>query len=288
MNVISSIGNKKLKRMNKFLVFCITVLGMISISCTQKEEVEEIIPLQEIKPNQNHSINAVLWHQTAAEYKALCYQTYSLAKLQLDKKLQMHAYPYELPPAIIMDLDETVLDNSFFNAQLILDSANYTKDKWKGWSDLMTAGSVPGAIEFIQYAKSKGVAVIFISNRRGNEVENTKNNLESLGLSELDTANFYFRTSERSKKGRRDEVTKNYDILMLFGDNLADFSAIFDQRTVADRSQLVDSLQQDFGSHFIVLPNVLYGEWEGALFDYQYDWTDAQKDSIRLSWLKGY
>ena len=271
--------------MKRFLI----VLGTLMVlqSCTEQNSVATI-SVAEVKPNQNQSINSVLWHQTAAEYKALCYQTYNLAKIQLDNKLEQHAFPYELPPAIVMDLDETVVDNSFFNAQLILDSANYNKDRWKQWSDLKSAGAVPGAIDFIEYAKSKGVEVVFISNRWEYELENTKANLETLGLLDLDTNNFHFRSDEGSKMNRRSKVAENYDILMFFGDNLADFSELFDKRTNADRNNLVDSLHVAFGSQFIILPNTLYGEWESSLFDYKYDWTAAQKDSIRVSWLKGY
>ena len=264
------------------------VLTFAATSCKENVEEEITLPVQEVKPNQHHSINSVLWHQTAAEYKALCYQTYNLAKIQFDKKLQQHAFPYEKPPAIVMDLDETVVDNSFFNAQLILDSANFSRDRWKQWSDLMQAGAVPGALEFIKYVQSKGVEVFFISNRREAEVANTKENLERLGLEGLDTNNFYFRVEEGSKKARRNAVAENHEILMLFGDNLADLTEVFDKRTVQDRNQIVDSLQSEFGTHFIILPNALYGEWEGAMFDYKYDWTTIQKDSIRRSWLKGY
>ena len=187
-----------------------------------------------------------------------------------------------------MDLDETVMNNSFFNAQLIIENKGFSKDAWKEWSDKKSAGSVPGAIEFIQYAQSKGIQVIFISNRRVDELQNTKLNLEKLGLQNLDTANFYFRVKEGSKMGRRAEVAENYEIVMLFGDNLADFTELFDKKSVENRNHTVDSLQTRFGDSFIILPNVLYGEWEGALFGYTYKFTESQKDSIRMSWIKGY
>lgn len=269
---------------NTSYILVLFAIAFISTSCTETEEYEIIQP----ESNQKHGLNAVLWHQTAAEYKALCYQAYNLAKIQLDAKLEEHAFPYDLPPAIVMDLDETVIDNSFFNAQLIKDNETYTKESWKNWSDQISAGEVPGAIAFIKYAQDKGVTVIFISNRRINEVQSTRENLEKLGLSNLDTNNFFFRVKEGSKKARREEVSKNYKIIMLFGDNLADFTELFDKKTVTSRNQTVDSLQSKFGDTFIVLPNALYGEWESSLFEYAYDYTDAQKDSIRMNWLKGF
>jgi 5'-nucleotidase (lipoprotein e(P4) family) len=112
--------------------------------------------------------------------------------------------------------------------------------------------------------------------------------LEKLGLDKLDTNNFYFRSKEGSKKARREMVSKEHKIIMLFGDNLADFTELFDKKSVENRNKTVDSLQSQFGDIFIVLPNVLYGEWESSLFEYKYDFTEAQKDSIRMNWIKGY
>jgi len=267
-------------------VLSLVALTVISISCKQNEE--EIIHSNVVEDfNQKQGLNAVLWHQTSAEYKALCFQAYNLAKVQLDHKLEQHAYPYDLPPAIVMDLDETVIDNSYFNAQLIKDNRTFSKAAWKEWSDKVSATAVPGAIEFIKYAKEKGVTVIFISNRRTNELQNTKLNLEKLGLDNLDTNNFYFRVEEGSKKARREEVSKNHEIVMLFGDNLADFTELFDKKSVEKRNELVTDLQAKFGDAFIILPNALYGEWESSLFEYKYDYTEAQKDSIRMGMLQG-
>jgi 5'-nucleotidase (lipoprotein e(P4) family) len=270
----------------KFSFFLLVlILGMIRCSAPVPQPQN---PETAVLPNENHTINAVLWHQTAAEYKALCYQTYRFAKYQLDEKLQNHAFPYDLPPAIVMDLDETVLDNSFFNAHMILDSLSYEKGLWKEWSDLKKAGAVPGAIEFIRYAQSKGVEVFFISNRRENELHATLVNLDSLGLPGVDTSHVLLRVDEASKKARRDVVSKDYEIMLFFGDNLSDFTELFDHLSHAERGHLVDSLKTEFGDRYIVLPNVIYGDWEGSLFHYQYDYSQAQEDSIRRSWLKGY
>jgi 5'-nucleotidase (lipoprotein e(P4) family) len=264
------------------LMLLIVVTGCDSNNIDNPEVAEEKAVVS------NPGLNTVLWHQTAAEYKALCYQTYHFAKIQLVSKLQKHAFPYEKAPAIIMDLDETVVDNSFYNAQLIKDGENYSKETWKNWSDLSQAGEVPGAIEFIKFARENGVTVIFISNRRINELDNTMKNLLDLGLTTLDTNHFFLRVDESSKAGRRSQVAENYEVLMLFGDNLADFTEMFDKKSVNERNELTESMQSKFGDSFIVLPNTLYGEWDGALFDYKYDWTTAQKDSIRREWIKGY
>lgn len=273
---------------NILFVLSIITIGITTSNCSQPKLETNSQTIVEVEANQKQGLNAVLWHQTAGEYKALCYQSYNLARMQLDHKLQNHAFPYNLPPAIVMDLDETVVNNSFFNAQLIKDNTTFSKEEWKRWSDKIQATAVPGAIEFIQYARSKGVDIFFVSNRREIELKNTKLNLEALGLTKLDTNFFFFRTDESSKLARRNEVSKTHEIIMLFGDNLADFTELFDKKTTMVRNDLVDSLQNEFGSSFIVLPNVLYGEWEGSLFDYKYDWSESQKDSIRMEMIKGF
>ncbi len=263
--------------------------GMLWSSCSVGPQKTEPIQIENsFVKSQLHTENAVLWQQSAAEYKALCYQTYTLAKLQLEQKLHAHAFPYEKKPAIVMDLDETVVDNSFFNAQLLLDNEEYSKSKWKEWSDLEKAGAVPGAVDFIAFAQGKGVEVIFISNRRVSELQATKNNVEALGIVNIDSSHYYLRTEEGSKMNRRAKVSEDYEILMLFGDNLADFNEVFDKRSNLDRNKLVHEMSKEFGATFIVLPNVLYGEWEGSLYAYKYHWTPAQKDSIRKTFVVGY
>lgn len=272
--------------------FFLAILGVALNSCDSEQAVNVNISTSSEVNNQGksqkHTENAVLWHQTSAEYKAICYQTYNLAKMVLENHLQNHAYPYEKAPVIVMDLDETVVDNSFYNAQLVLDKENYSKETWKEWSDLRSAGEIPGAVDFITFAQSKGVKVIFVSNRRVAELENTMENVKALGVQNIDSTNFLLRVDEGSKMGRRNTVSENHEIVMLFGDNLADFTELFDKQSTADRNDLVDSLKLEFGSRYMVLPNVLYGEWEGSLYNYQYNWTPGQKDSIRNLNIKGF
>ncbi|MGB0805801.1 MAG: 5'-nucleotidase, lipoprotein e(P4) family [Salibacteraceae bacterium] len=273
----------------KKIIYLVAVFITIT-SCTEPDKTEEVANVETGNTinSQEHTMNSVLFHQTAAEYKALCYQTYNFSKLVLENKLKDHAYPYEKPPAIVMDLDETVVDNSFYNAQLLLDNEGYTNDSWKEWSDLSKAGAVPGAIEFIKSAQELGVKVMFISNRRSNELSSTMNNVISLGVNNVDSSNFLLREEEGSKMARRSLVSEENEIVMLFGDNLADFMEIFDKESNQVRNDLVDSLSAEFGNRFVVLPNVLYGEWEGSLYDYKYDWNPSQKDSIRRSYVVGY
>src|SRR5262245_31878369 len=111
-------------------------------------------PSRQAGVDNEYQSGAVLWTQSSAEYRALAFQTFSLARLRLDQDLAQHRSHRDraMRPAIIVDADETVLDNSRFQAELILRGAAYTPQAWTAWCDRAEAGAVPGAVEFLNYA----------------------------------------------------------------------------------------------------------------------------------------
>jgi len=229
---------------------------------------------------------SVLYHQTAAEYRALCYQAFNLATLRLQ------AIPdHELKrgkPAIITDIDETILDNSFCEAKLILDRAEYSSETWKAWTSLKSAPALPGAVEFLKDAHRRGITIFYVSNRDTGEVQWTVENLQNLGIPDADPGHMLFMSNTSSKETRREEIMKEYDVIMLLGDNLNDFTIDFEKRSIADRLNETDRAREEWGRKFIVFPNCIYGEWEKALYNYGKHLTPLQKDSIRTSLLKGF
>ena len=112
---------------------------------------------------------ADLWVQTSAEYVACCLQTYQLAGEHLGHEMaRLHAEQARqaadlpsLPPAVIMDLDETVLDNATFQTYLYDSGQNYSDDVFiKFVSDnRKSIRLVPGAKEFIHRGESLGITV---------------------------------------------------------------------------------------------------------------------------------
>ena len=235
---------------------------------------------------ENLKILPVLWQQTAAEYRALCYQAFNLAKLRIDEIPEKELKEGHL--AIITDLDETILDNSFGEAQSILEHQSYNYTNWNEWVKLHAAPALPGSVEFLHFVHSKGISVFYISNRDTSEVRWTLENMKSLEMPDADTAHMLFLSNTPSKELRREQVMKRYKVVMLLGDNLNDFSQVFEKKSIQDRKQETDKLLDQWGKIFIVLPNSTYGEWENALYNYQHHLTAVQKDSIRTSLLKGY
>lgn len=229
---------------------------------------------------------SVLWQQTSAEYRALCYQAFNIATLRINAIPKKQLRRQKL--AIITDLDETILDNSYNEVRLIREGKSYTPQLWKRWSDKAAATAVPGAVEFLQAAHQKGITIFYISNREVSELDSTLLNLQKLALPNADTAHMLFMAGTSSKEERRQAVTKNYNIIMLLGDNLNDFTTAFEKKPIATRFAETDIVKEEWGKKFIVLPNSTYGEWENAIYDYERNLTPQQKQEKRNAKMKGF
>lgn len=238
-------------------------------------------------PDLDYQTGAVLYMQKAAEYRALAYQAFNMARMRLDADLdkkyaaKLSKAERRMPRAIVVDIDETVLDNSPAQARGIATNRPYNPPDWYAWSNMRKAKAVPGALAFLNYAVSKGVKVFYISNRdEKNEREATLDNLKSLGFQDVSADNLLLRTAESGKDARRAVVAAKHRIVMLVGDNLDDFTSAFERKSVADRFAETDKVKDEWGRRFIVLPNAMYGTWENAIYEYQ-RLTEAQKAAKR-------
>ena len=235
---------------------------------------------------------AVLYMQKAAEYRALAYQAFNAARMQLDADLdkknvkKLPRSERKMMRAIVVDIDETVLDNSPAQARGIRTNTPYNPKDWYAWTNMRKAKAVPGAVDFLNYATSKGVKVFYVSNRdEKNEKEATIENLKSVGFNGVSPEDVLLRTAESGKDARRAVVSAKYRIVLLVGDNLDDFTSAFERKSVADRFAETDKVKDMWGKKFIVLPNAMYGTWENAIYDYQ-RLTEAQKAEKRAAALE--
>lgn len=239
-----------------------------------------------------YQVGAVLWTQSSAEYRALAYQAFSLARLRLDQAVTNRKSGHvrsAKPPAIVVDVDETVMDNSRFQAELILRGVSYTSDAWQAWVDRAEAGAVPGAVEFLNYATRRGAHVFYITNRRQAEKAGTITNLKKLGFPEVsdDTVMVRAQGTGSSKQSRREMVRSRYRIVLLLGDNLNDFNDDFAGKSIAERKAEVDRQRAEFGSSYIVVPNPMYGDWESAVYANKPNLSDEEKRAMRRAALRG-
>jgi len=245
----------------------------------------------------HENLNSVLWMQTSAEYRASTLQAYRTARLQLDAALNDPAWTAAveqagnaaveqagnaagLPPAIILDLDETVLDNSAFQARQVADATAYSSASWNAWVEERKAGAIPGAVAFLKYASSKGITAFYITNRDHQVEDATRDNMAKLDIpidSSRDTvlARHENGWEQSDKAARRQAVAANYRILLLVGDNFEDFVG-GTLTTVENRRALAEKYADYWGAKWIVLPNPTYGSWESAITSGQGQLSDAQ------------
>ena len=284
MKVILKIfGKIKYMKVIVILLFVITLPFLNS--CKDSSAFSKQIGEDPALTSSDHLTMAVLYQQTAAEYRALCYQAFNVAKYQLDQNLRIMGLQKQ--QAIVLDIDETVLDNSPYEAKCILENVNYP-DYWDEWMNASSAKAIPGVLDFLEYAESQSIEIYYITNRNEKYRDQTLKNLKMLGFPNAENKYLMLKTDESSKKDRRDLVSENNKIILLIGDNLNDFSEVFEKKSISERFELTDKNQQEFGKRFIVLPNAMYGEWEGALYDFDYSQSTSQKNELRMKHLSDF
>ena len=241
----------------------------------------------EVKNSNEYKVQAQVWTQNSAEYRALCFQAFNTAKINIDSFLSSEK-KYDRPLAIITDVDETVLDNSPYDGRLILEDISYDRESWVEWGNLEIAEAIPGSLEFLTYASEKGIKVFYVSNRYSEQLESTINNLKRLGFPNVSESTVLLRSDSRSKSERRNSISDGHEVIMLIGDNLSDFNDEFEVKTSEERINYTNEMRGNFGTKLIVLPNPNYGDWESnGLFGGE-SFDNIEKDSIRKSNIKSY
>lgn len=272
---------KFLSRFTLFLSLC--AVGSAAVTSTAQQPAQ--------KEDLDYQVAAVIYMQKAAEYRALAYQAYNIARLRLDADLdkknvkRLPKSQRKLPRSIVVDIDETVLDNSPAQAFGIANGRPFNQKDWYAWGEMRRAKAIPGAVEFLNYAVRKGVKVFYVSNRDEVQKTATIDNLRSAGFADISTDNVLLRASDSSKDVRRAVAGDKHRIVMLIGDNLDDFSSAFERKSVADRFAEVEKTRAEFGNRFIVLPNAMYGTWENAVYEYG-RLTELQKAEKRAAALE--
>ncbi len=266
-------------------IYPIILIPILLASCssTKKANVSAEIPDDKL-------LMAVAWYQHSGEMAALYYQGFNIACERLDEAVATNNAGKFL--AVVVDIDETMLDNSPLET-VVMKNGDFFKN-WNEWTTKAEAQPLPGALEFVKYAQSKQVDVFYITNRDDNDRKSTLLNLQKAGfpfstddhlLTKSDLSASTGNTS--SKAGRRAKVSEKHEIILLIGDNLNDFSEIFEDRKTNDGKASVNNNRELFGQKFIVLPNPMYGAWEKPLYDYRDGLSEKEKTQLLKSKLKG-
>ena len=260
-------------------VLATVVVLLLSTACATPKLANTQAP-SAANSAQFDGLNAVLWQQSSAEYYANTRQSFQLAEQALLSQLAQpnlsaaleQTDEFEaLPPAVIVDVDETMLDNSAYMARLLSNGKAFENASWIAWCEQKAALALPGAVEFSNFANSRGVRVIYLSNRDVSLVEVTRANLQALGFA--DTANaatFLFRDRAAgfdTKSSRRALVAQRFRIVLMLGDNLGDFTEAY-KDTPSARMRLSQDYGAYWGSRWIMLANPMYGSWEQSVLEF--------------------
>ena len=246
---------------------------------------------EEDKSFQEQSMLSVLFVQTSAEFAASNIQTYANASKAIDIALTDKSWSAALEqtsdfqdkqPAIIIDIDETVLDNSNFQSRTILTGLSYPNG-WKEWVNESQAGAVAGVYDFLYLAEKKGVAIYYVTNRLESFREGTIKNLINLGLPFDKNKNMLLMRDEeksRDKTERRKLIANKNRIILIIGDQLTDFIST-DEAYVfhKKRKKLADKYSEMWGTKWFVITNPTYGRWESSIYE---DYPESEEEAIEL------
>ncbi|QHD07874.1 5'-nucleotidase, lipoprotein e(P4) family [Pseudomonas sp. R76] len=231
-------------------------------------------------PPANDQLDAVLWTQTSIEHELIYRQLFANATRQLDVALAdptWDALPFPprnlagLPPAVVVDIDETLLDNVPLNARDIINNQVYSYDRWNTWVDQAKAQALPGAVAFLQAAQQKGIKVYYLTNREHSQVAATVANLRLRGFPvdsdeqvlAASTPTGHCESAGYGKNCRRQWVASHARVLLMAGDSLGDFVQA-EHNTLADQRKAVAPYLNWLGQRWFLLPNPSYGNWYSA------------------------
>ena len=228
-------------------------------------------------------VMSILWYQTSAEMRAICYQTFNFARMLYEKDLGKGDVGKKR--AVVVDIGETMIDNSPYEAGLVGNDFDYSVG-WKEWIAAAKARALPGAVAFCQWVAANGGDVFYITNIKAEFREGTMANLRALGFPNIDESHVMMRDKDGSKASRRATVMQTHRIVLLIGDNLNDFEDAYNDKNPRERASAVNKFRAKFGSRFLVLPNPMYGNWEGAAYGHQWNYGPKDKDFLRKGVLR--
>lgn len=216
----------------------------------------------------NNLLYAVAWKQTAAEYQALYLQGFNLARLRVQQALA-NPVQSELPLAVISDLDDTLLLAHDYWGYLLSTGRDFFDDSsWDAWVAQQRTVPSPGALDFLRFCADNNIEVFYITNRDQGEAtfELALQNLQASGFPYADVEHLTVLRETSNKETVQDAIRENFNVVVMLGDNLNDFSRKYYVADIEERRNLLSSDQERFGQDFIVFPNPTDGHWIRAIF----------------------
>ncbi|MDR2798897.1 MAG: 5'-nucleotidase, lipoprotein e(P4) family [Treponema sp.] len=238
---------------------------------------------KDVLPYNHDLLMGILWQQNSGEYSALCYQAFNAGK----------AYMASLPSgekrAVVLDIDETLLDNSKYAAWMVTTGNPWGSDTWEAWCNAREADAIPGSLDFARSLREQGIELFYVSNRPGSTAESTIENLQHLGFPLADPDHVFLQEHTSDKNPRLERIRSlGYDIVLLAGDSLEDFDSTTRKWTNQERREWAGAGRESLGAYRIVLPNAVYGTFESAIVPNYYGLSLQEKAQARLEKIKAW
>ena len=230
----------------------------------------DVVAQEALKQKQQYQAETetmgLLWMRTSAEYRALVYQGYNVAMNAVKMAVTDPSHQRK-PLAIVLDADETVVDNTKLMGESIVNGNGRFDAPW--WRQAVHQGksqAMPGAVEFLNEVHKQGVEIFYVSNRYAPvNLDVTIQNFKELGFPSVDKDHVLLFEKDSDKQPRFDMIAKKYYVVVYMGDNAGDFPIGTKGKTLAERNAIIDAHKEDFGTTFVVFPNPAYGSWVSSL-----------------------
>lgn len=258
--------------------FLLTAAVMLLVACSGPRHMGSSVQPDPALSISQQNVNAALYQNASAEVAWLQEQAYAHARLKLDANLK-ETWP--LPTAIIVDVDETVLDNSPYEMENLALGRSYTPDTWKGWTSQASAKPIPGALAFVEYAVSQGCAVFYLTNRDHDETGATIINLAAQGFPMADSVHVLTMQGTSDKTPRQLHVQRDHSVVLYVGDQLTDYRQALKDRSNERGFPTMRAMEEELSRYFILLPNSTYGYWRDGI-------TGKGSDAEKLLRVKGF
>ena len=237
----------------------------VTNNAVTNDEVQEALKQKQQYQAETETMG-LLWMRTSAEYKALAYQGYNVAMNAVKMAVTDPSHQRK-PLAIVLDADETVVDNTKLMGESIANGNGRFDAPW--WRQAVHQGksqAMPGAVEFLNEVHKQGVEIFYVSNRYAPvNLDVTIQNFKELGFPSVDKDHVLLFEKDSDKQPRFDMIAKKYYVVVYMGDNAGDFPIGTKGKTLAERNGIIDAHKEDFGTTFVVFPNPAYGSWVSAL-----------------------
>ena len=251
---------------------------------------------------QSDMLLATLWTQRSVEFKANALTAFTLARYRLDEALadkKWTAAPGEqtgdfanLPPAVVLDVDETLVDNSAYQVWMMRADQSFSTKTWNQFCAAQMSTAIPGAVEFTKYADSKGVKVFYVSNRGVETEADTRKNMEKLGFPMGGNVDVFLLQNKQqgwgsAKSTRRAVIAKDYRVLLNVGDNFGDFDDRY-RGSEADRLKAFEEHRERWGREWIMIANPTYGSFDTAPYGHDFKKSRDEQRKAKIDVLEGW